>query len=352
MADFNQPQNTTLVTLVLQYVRDSIINLAKMLDGTTDTNIPDGAKRYNSTNAKFEVYSAGTWSTLGFHTPIDSHIANSALHQPVIPGSMVFWPGAAIPSGYLACQGQAVSRTTYAALYAALGGASSPWGQGDGSTTFNVPDMRERFPLGRGTSGSYTAMAGSGGVMDHVHTVAAHTHSVGAHTHPNTHNHALNDHTHTGPAHTHSIPAHHHDTRASGATINITASGSHAHQVNPTTTNVYVSHNGVNNDGSIGPGANASLLNITTGSATHTHPNTAFSGKVGNVAGGVNGDAAMTSGSAGNSATSGVNGGPGSTQNYTGATGSSTAFNTSSDGGGNTGTANPPYRLGDWIIKT
>ena len=40
------------------------------------------------------------------------------------------------------------SRTTYAALYAALGGAASPFGQGDGSTTFNVPNMKGRLPIG------------------------------------------------------------------------------------------------------------------------------------------------------------------------------------------------------------
>lgn len=47
---------------------------------------------------------------------------------------------------WLYCNGQAVSRTTYAALFAQIG---STFGNGDGSTTFNVPDMRQRFPLGR-----------------------------------------------------------------------------------------------------------------------------------------------------------------------------------------------------------
>lgn len=46
--------------------------------------------------------------------------------------------------GWVRCNGQELNRTTDAALYAALGGASSPWGQGDGTTTFNVPDYRGR----------------------------------------------------------------------------------------------------------------------------------------------------------------------------------------------------------------
>jgi tail collar domain/collagen triple helix repeat protein len=60
-------------------------------------------------------------------------------------GSMVAFASATPPSGWLLCDGRAVSRTTYAALFAAIGTA---WGIGDGSTTFNLPDMRGRFPRG------------------------------------------------------------------------------------------------------------------------------------------------------------------------------------------------------------
>ena len=49
------------------------------------------------------------------------------------------------PSGYLKCNGAAVSRTTYAALFAIIG---TTWGAGDGSTTFNVPDLRGEFVRG------------------------------------------------------------------------------------------------------------------------------------------------------------------------------------------------------------
>lgn len=66
-------------------------------------------------------------------------------------GSVVMHAGIAAPAGYLLCNGAAVSRTTYAALYAALGAAASPWGLGDGSTTFNVPDFTDRSPVGAGT---------------------------------------------------------------------------------------------------------------------------------------------------------------------------------------------------------
>lgn len=60
------------------------------------------------------------------------------------------WPfaGSSIPTGWLECDGSAVSRATYAALFTAI---STTWGVGDGSTTFNLPDFRGAAPIGAGT---------------------------------------------------------------------------------------------------------------------------------------------------------------------------------------------------------
>lgn len=55
------------------------------------------------------------------------------------------------PDGYLLCNGAAVSRTTYAALFAVIG---TTWGSGDGSTTFNLPNLTDRFVQGSGTAGT------------------------------------------------------------------------------------------------------------------------------------------------------------------------------------------------------
>ncbi len=60
-------------------------------------------------------------------------------------GIVLPFAGATAPTGWLLCQGQTVSRTTYAALFAAIGTA---FGVGDGSTTFGLPDMRGEFPRG------------------------------------------------------------------------------------------------------------------------------------------------------------------------------------------------------------
>jgi len=56
-------------------------------------------------------------------------------------GLIIPWGSTSVPSGFLECNGQAVSRSTYAALFAVI---STTYGIGDGSTTFNVPDLTDR----------------------------------------------------------------------------------------------------------------------------------------------------------------------------------------------------------------
>jgi len=77
-----------------------------------------------------------------------------------------------VPSGYLECDGAAVSRTTYSDLFTAI---STTWGSGDGSSTFNVPDLRGEFVRGwdngKGTdSGRIFASSQSDEFKEHRHT--------------------------------------------------------------------------------------------------------------------------------------------------------------------------------------
>lgn len=108
-------------------------------------------------------------------------------------GGLMLHAGATAPSGWLVCDGSAVSRVTYATLFAAIG---TTFGVGDGSTTFNIPDLRGRVALG--VSGSY-ALAAAGGEANHTLTSA----EMPTHTHTDTgHNHGVTD-----PGHAHNLGA-------------------------------------------------------------------------------------------------------------------------------------------------
>lgn len=89
----------------------------------------------------------------------------------------------AIQVGWLVCDGSAVSRTAYAALFTALG---TTWGAGDGSTTFNLPDLRGRTPLGAGTGPALTArtLGQVGGEEAHLLTASESGLPAHAHTYP------------------------------------------------------------------------------------------------------------------------------------------------------------------------
>jgi microcystin-dependent protein len=106
-------------------------------------------------------------------------IANGAVTQEKLNSSVTLVPTGAImpfamntaPSGWLAANGSAVSRTTYAALFAAIG---TTYGAGSGGTTFNLPDLRASFVRGSGSDG--VATAGTFGAKQ-ADGVISHTHS-------------------------------------------------------------------------------------------------------------------------------------------------------------------------------
>lgn len=77
-------------------------------------------------------------------------VAGGTLYADCPIGSYIPFGGTSIPTGWLLCNGQAVSRTDYADLFAVIGTA---YGSGDGSTTFNIPDLREAVPKGAGLTG-------------------------------------------------------------------------------------------------------------------------------------------------------------------------------------------------------
>jgi microcystin-dependent protein len=92
-------------------------------------------------------------------------------------GAIAEFAGSSAPSGFLMCQGQAVSRTAYANLFAVIG---TVYGSGDGSTTFNVPDHRDRVGVGLNTANPlmFDNLGEQGGAVSHAHSTPAHSHGL------------------------------------------------------------------------------------------------------------------------------------------------------------------------------
>ena len=106
------------------------------------------------------------------------------------------------PTGWLFCQGQNVSRTTYASLFSAIG---TTYGTGDGVTTFALPNLQGKVPVGK-DSGTFSALGATGGAETVTLTssqIPAHTHSGTTGGHSADHNHGFSGSTSTNGNHTH-----------------------------------------------------------------------------------------------------------------------------------------------------
>ncbi len=111
-----------------------------------------------------------------------------------ITGEIRMWAANAIPNGWQLCDGSAINRITYAKLFALIG---TTYGVGDNSTTFNVPNMKGRVPVGfDSTQTEFDAMGETGGEKTHILTsteMPSHTHTQNAHNHTFPGNGALTD---------------------------------------------------------------------------------------------------------------------------------------------------------------
>jgi microcystin-dependent protein len=116
----------------------------------------------------------------------------------VVPaGSIICFSGINVPQGWLFCNGQEISRSTYHKLFNTIG---TIYGAGNGSTTFNLPNLQDRFPRGKGSS-SLGVIGGADNVTLTSDKIPSHTHTAsvssdGQHSHTGT--------TNTTGSHTHS----------------------------------------------------------------------------------------------------------------------------------------------------
>jgi microcystin-dependent protein len=139
----------------------------------------------SSTGILFTYYSDGT--SAQWVEVLSSAVPNATEIMPA--GTVTQTARITAPTGWLLCEGQAVSRTTFARLFDAIG---TTYGTGDGSTTFTLPNLRGRVPVGRDitqtefdvlgeTSGAKTVTLDATQIPAHNHTGI--TSSDGAHTH-------------------------------------------------------------------------------------------------------------------------------------------------------------------------
>jgi len=191
----------------------------------------------------------------------------------IFPAGIIWeYGGSSAPTGWLFCDGSAVSRTTYAALFAVLGTA---YGSGDGSTTFNVPDKRGKF--GIGVNGTYTRGSTGGATSVTTSTAGSHNHTglAGATTLTTS---QIPSHTHSGT--TDSAGSHTHGTSGPGGD-----GGGISPSANYGNTNNYIFTGGGTNQyatssagvhthsfttGAAGGGASHDHSISTDGSHTHT----------------------------------------------------------------------------------
>ena len=142
LGDLTDANNLGLATKASPTFSGTVTSAGDLiLTGTGSLQLPSGTTaqrptpatgdiRFNTTLTQFEGYNGTGWG----------EIANG-----VPAGSVFTFATTTVPSGYLECNGAAVSRSTYASLFSSI---STTWGVGDGSSTFNLPDLRGQFVRG------------------------------------------------------------------------------------------------------------------------------------------------------------------------------------------------------------
>ena len=149
-----------------------------------------------------------------------------------VTGAVQLYAGSSAPSGWLICNGQAVSRITYAALYAVIG---TTYGAGDGSTTFNVPNLVNRTVRG---SNSLGKTGGADTVTLTTANMPAHSHGVGTLTTNNTgaHTHSIITGTRVGGSNAYTNVLR--DASTIGSANIINSNGAHTHTISGSTASV------------------------------------------------------------------------------------------------------------------
>jgi microcystin-dependent protein len=226
----------------------------------SDPTADEGTLYYNKFTDELKIKGASTWSALGGATTTE-----------MPTGSVITWVGAPStpPSGWLLCDGAAVSRSTYSDLFAIT---STYFGAGDGSTTFNLPDFRGLSLVGAVSANLGVAVGNTSGGKVWTYgsadpfTALTHSSDNALHTH------TFTDDTQGG--HTHTI---NHSTTATNQ--NETDAGGHSHTYTATPSTTGHSHT-VGSTGAASGTVSVSITSTTVsvGAASHTHAGGSITG--------------------------------------------------------------------------
>lgn len=229
-----------------------------------DTLPPDVVEEFEMLIAGLRRFLLAEHNEDGTHRAASQQLGVSPI------GTIVAYGGATAPSGWLLCDGTQVSRITYASLFEVL---STTYGVGDGVLTFNLPNLRQRFPLGKAAAGTGATLGSTGGAIDHTHSMGSHSHSVSITTS------AGGDHSHGGNtgnagSHSHSQGAHSHAV-GSGSPNLADGAGDDAIAVYPSTqTDIFndagTSTEGDHNHSISASGTHTHSVSGTTGSSSGT----------------------------------------------------------------------------------
>lgn len=170
---------------------DSAINTAQTtadtagVAATTAQTAAEGAQTTANTAvtnaANAQTTANGAVSNIGDLTNLQTFNKNNlvtAINELILPaGSIIPYAGNTAPDGYILCDGSAVSRSTYSKLFTAIG---TSYGSGDGSSTFNVPNLKGKVPVGYNSGETeFNSMGKTGGSK----TVTLTTQQIPSHTH-------------------------------------------------------------------------------------------------------------------------------------------------------------------------
>lgn len=258
---------------------------------------PAGSIYYDSTSSTIRWYNGTAWA--------DLNTGSGTVSMPT--GTLQPWTGSSVPSGWLICNGAAVSRSTYSDLFSVI---STRFGSGDGSTTFNLPDLQgyqlvgadlatgpidntSTYRVGSVDAGTIAAHSSEA----HSHTITYATYSEIAHTQSHSHSAtptlaSSGAHTHTGTSvtsnggqshtHTSSVGAPNTQTAGTGATAR--SSSTHTHTGPSVTTNTHTHTVTVGSQASTGAHTHTVTISLTAPSAdltaasanpsSHTHTTT------------------------------------------------------------------------------